>query len=824
MKKLFTLLMLFVAIVTGVKAASGDVLFSQNFNSATAVAYDAPTSSTAKTRTYDSTNPLTNLVGTGSNSNLFTSIATSIKKGDIAINSTTGGNGVDATGIFQVYGSNDNAVYWSLNRTANFAETAPTALKVSMKIWYKNIGSGSNTGISFAVGSEFGDKLTNSRQENTKVHSGFGITHNSSPKLTVYNSNTTIYNTAISQSKWLTITWVVNNSGSALDYDDPSSSTSTVNDDCYDLWIDNTKVVSNQAATTAAQTLQNIYIGNKEGKSHEFRLDDLVVTDLTPASGPVAVTGVTVDKTASVEVDKTVSLTATVAPANATNKNVTWSSDDETVATVENGIVTGVAAGTANITVTTEDGEYTDVCEVTVTAPKCATPTISPVSFSTDNQEVTITSETAGATIYYTTDGATPSTNSLVYDSEDKPTISSTTTFKAIAVKENYDNSEVATQKITRTSSAVVASWDFTNWSSTTQAGVRADGTNWRDYETSKTDKPLNDKVYSNKGANATFVYSETTIPETKGLSFATTAYTFGLAFDQASTTIGTYHGSEYLWLYGGNSIIIIPSLTAGQTIEIGLESHKKDGTSDATRTLTVTNTNEGSYSTEAYTEQTFTVTADGDVTISPSKGMHIYYIKVTGNAETVPVSTVGSNNYATYVTESNLDFSSVSDKITAYIATADNGSTITTEAVTEVPAGTALLIKTANAGSTVNVPVAASTPATLTANKLKYSASPLVITSEQATAKQYYGFFKVGEKYGFAPMAAGTLAAKKAYLDYGVGGNSLQFIALDFDDAPTAINFIEAENNANSTVPVKVIKNGKLYIGNYNVAGQQVK
>ena len=61
-------------------------------------------------------------------------------------------------------------------------------------------------------------------------------------------------------------------------------------------------------------------------------------------------------------------LNAVVSPENATNKNVRWSSGDESVATVDqSGKVTAVAAGTAVITVQTEDGSHTDTCEVTVT-------------------------------------------------------------------------------------------------------------------------------------------------------------------------------------------------------------------------------------------------------------------------------------------------------------------------------------------------------------------------------------------------------------------------------------------------------------------------
>ena len=63
-------------------------------------------------------------------------------------------------------------------------------------------------------------------------------------------------------------------------------------------------------------------------------------------------------------------LTATVAPTNATNKGVTWSSSNPEVATVDNGVVTAGIGGGTTITVTTEDGSKTATCKVTVNAPQ----------------------------------------------------------------------------------------------------------------------------------------------------------------------------------------------------------------------------------------------------------------------------------------------------------------------------------------------------------------------------------------------------------------------------------------------------------------------
>lgn len=85
----------------------------------------------------------------------------------------------------------------------------------------------------------------------------------------------------------------------------------------------------------------------------------------------VGVTGLALDRNSLRLVAKgdTATLTITVSPSNATNKDVTWSSDAPAVATVSNGVVTPVAHGQATITVITADGSKTASCVVTVESP-----------------------------------------------------------------------------------------------------------------------------------------------------------------------------------------------------------------------------------------------------------------------------------------------------------------------------------------------------------------------------------------------------------------------------------------------------------------------
>ena len=92
------------------------------------------------------------------------------------------------------------------------------------------------------------------------------------------------------------------------------------------------------------------------------------VCNVEVTSDIVSVTGIGIDKTeGTVEVGKTLQITATVSPANATDQRVRWTSSDEKVATVGNaGLVTGVAPGTAEITASTQDGGFSQKCIITV--------------------------------------------------------------------------------------------------------------------------------------------------------------------------------------------------------------------------------------------------------------------------------------------------------------------------------------------------------------------------------------------------------------------------------------------------------------------------
>ena len=139
----------------------------------------------------------------------------------------------------------------------------------------------------------------------------------------------------------------------------------------------------------------------------------------TVGSATIAVTGVSLNKTeTAITVGGTETLTATVSPDDSTDKTVTWSSDNESVATVSDGVVTAVAEGTANITVTATNGtedtsdDKKATCAVTVETP------VDPISYITAKADPyntgtyyatfydSTTSYVADCEVYYATENA----------------------------------------------------------------------------------------------------------------------------------------------------------------------------------------------------------------------------------------------------------------------------------------------------------------------------------------------------------------------------------------------------------------------------------
>ena len=124
---------------------------------------------------------------------------------------------------------------------------------------------------------------------------------------------------------------------------------------------------------------------------------------------------------------------------NATN-DVTVNSSTTATGTVLTVTVTGISKGVKCY--------YISYTYSTGGTPTCATPTFLPVAGTyTTTQSVTIASETDGASIYYTTDGSTPTDESTLYSSA--ISVSSTTTVKAIAIKDGMTNSSVASSTYT---------------------------------------------------------------------------------------------------------------------------------------------------------------------------------------------------------------------------------------------------------------------------------------------------------------------------------------------------------------------------------------
>jgi formylglycine-generating enzyme required for sulfatase activity len=160
--------------------------------------------------------------------------------------------------------------------------------------------------------------------------------------------------------------------------------------------VDENGTVTGIAAGTAKITATTVDGGLK------------AVCSVTVSPTPVSLTEITVSpSTLEIYTGGTGTLSVAFTPTNATDQNLTWSSSDKTVATVEeSGLVTAVAEGSATITATSADGNHTSTCAVTVKdAPTLSTLIVSPGALSpsfngaTTSYNVTVDKETTSFSI-----------------------------------------------------------------------------------------------------------------------------------------------------------------------------------------------------------------------------------------------------------------------------------------------------------------------------------------------------------------------------------------------------------------------------------------
>lgn len=133
---------------------------------------------------------------------------------------------------------------------------------------------------------------------------------------------------------------------------------------------------------------------------------------------PIKVSGITLNNTSiSIKIGNIYQLTATVSPDNATDKTVTWSSSDERVATVNDGLVSGITVGTA--TITAQIDSIKAECDVTINP-------IEVTDISLNRSNITLTA----GDIYYLTATVSP------YNATDKTVIWSSSKSNVATVEE----------------------------------------------------------------------------------------------------------------------------------------------------------------------------------------------------------------------------------------------------------------------------------------------------------------------------------------------------------------------------------------------------
>ena len=481
-------------------------------------------------------------------------------------------------------------------------------------------------------------------------------------------------------------------------------------------------------------------------------------------------------------------LTATVTPEGESaldNPTITWSSDDETIATVgeTTGEVSLVAVGTAHIKATyAGDSNYSgsnDTYEIVVTDSRVdpelsyGTPIVNKVIG--DAVFVNALTNDNGVTITYSI--SNNGTGSTIDENTGEVTVGSnqgTETITATSSATSTYKSGKATYTLNVGMSAVSNKfWDFSDWT----AGS---------FTSTKASDNIELVAASENGMEIATNSSQTVGDESftkrlklNGAGASTYRYVHFKVAPKSQIYVYQYsgHSDRELKVYAG-------SFNGTKLLEEGTTEYKK--------------------SICAYTGNEET-----DIYIySGSSNISIYGIKV----EPMKQVTITAAGYATFSSTEKLDFTNV-EGLTAYKATTTSESSVTLEDVTGiVPAETGLLLK--GDAATYYIPVStADATANVTGNKLQSTATAAHdITNEELNRAFVFG--KLGEEVGFFKAAEGkTIGVGKSYLLLDAApAKDVEFLSFVFGDEE------QGETDGIKAVSTNV-ENGV----RYNLAGQKV-
>ncbi|GEM_PF-2905628 len=571
----------------------------------------------------------------------------------------------------------------------------------------------------------------------------------------------------------------------------------------------------------------------------------------------------TTNLSATADVTVGVAEVFTVDTDNATSYQ--WYKDDAEIegATDKTYSYTATAAGTVNIKCVASNkiGSTTStVCAVTATAPTSAPTITTDLEAAYDvikgkTLELSIVAEDAASYQWYKDDVAIEGATSTSYTFSASSTIGATNEIYCSAINAaGSTKSTVATITTVGRADCEVTNIKFSNGAYGAISNTGAD-----DIQVpymAGTEAPTVEEASINVSDGATYVLSGNTLTVTAENGTTSKEYTINaveitplaVSADVAKTEFTAVPSWVFnLYGFGENNgdkdykgVKFAKKVDEAGNMRIAKGNTRQYWFIGAAKSITLTSGTAAERNIKVYrngvqlSEPTKTAKKGEDITIALDEtapcmimiesnqtggdgGFTFYAIEAAASPIEV---TLGTNGYSTYCGDENF---TVTSGATAYTATL-SGTTVTLNEIaanTVIGKGTGIVLVGTEGETAVLTPTTEAASSMELGNNLKGVNAET--TSIEANA---YVLASNGTKTAFVKggsYANKTALLNKAYIVYN-GGMQEGSLDIQFEGEATAINNVNANDNADSAAPVKVIKNGKLFIGNYNVAGQLVK